>query len=310
MQNETNNENKKHKPHSEAFFGEVRDYWWNRDFLELMGKRLEFDKVQTVLDVGSGIGHWGQLLLPLLAPNALLTGVDREPEWMIRAQERARKNGFDHQCSYQLGDACELSFPDGMFDLVTCQTVLIHLKDPILALKEMMRVLKPGGILFVSEPNNQANGAIASSLSKNFSIDEIMDRRKFGLMCERGKEALGLGNISLGDLVPGFFAQLGMKEIRVYQNDKTNPLFAPYKTQEQQADIKQVADFAAKDSIGWDREEASSYFIAGGGTPDEFERYWSLTLKDMRTFLTSVENGAYHSAGGGVSYLISGRKSE
>src|SRR6516225_8245609 len=52
--------------HSAEYFGDTRDYWWNLDFLELIGKRLSFDRVQDVLDVGSGVGHWGQLLANVL----------------------------------------------------------------------------------------------------------------------------------------------------------------------------------------------------------------------------------------------------
>ncbi len=46
------------KGHSEEYFGDFRDYWYNRDFLELMAKRWELEKVNTLLDVGSGQCHW------------------------------------------------------------------------------------------------------------------------------------------------------------------------------------------------------------------------------------------------------------
>jgi len=306
MKNESKTEIKKPKPHSEAFFGEVRDYWWNRDFLELMGKRLKLAEVKTALDVGSGIGHWGQLLLPLFAEGAMLTGVDREPQWIIKAEERANKAGLSKQCTYQLGDANALPFPDASFDLVTCQTVLIHLKDPRHAIREMIRVLKPGGLLLAAEPNNLANQMIGGTIEH--SVDEVMERVRFHLMCERGKEALGLGNISLGDLVPGYFAELGLERIDVYLNDKSNPLYAPYADREQQSMIQQTEEFANQDSIGWDREETQSYFLAGGGTLEEFPHHWNRALKDMRDFLAATRAGTYHSAGGGVSYLVSGRK--
>jgi cyclopropane fatty-acyl-phospholipid synthase-like methyltransferase len=48
--------------HSEAYFGDERDFWWNRDFLELMAKRWDLKSVSSALDVGCGVGHWGQLL--------------------------------------------------------------------------------------------------------------------------------------------------------------------------------------------------------------------------------------------------------
>jgi hypothetical protein len=39
--------------HSAEYFGDTRDYWWNPDFLELIGKRLSLDRVQDVLPLGS-----------------------------------------------------------------------------------------------------------------------------------------------------------------------------------------------------------------------------------------------------------------
>ncbi len=42
------------KGHSEEYFGDFRDYWYNLDFLELMAKRWELENVKTLLDVGCG----------------------------------------------------------------------------------------------------------------------------------------------------------------------------------------------------------------------------------------------------------------
>src|SRR5438067_989004 len=137
-------------PHSAAFFGDFRDFWWNRDFLELMARRWNLSAVQSVLDVGCGIGHWGRILLPLLPEHAKLTGIDREPEWI----EKANTLGDRERTSYLEGDVMALPFEDSSFDLVTCQTVLIHLQDPLGAIREMMRVAKPGGLIVTAEPNN------------------------------------------------------------------------------------------------------------------------------------------------------------
>ncbi|KAB8332598.1 class I SAM-dependent methyltransferase [Scytonema tolypothrichoides VB-61278] len=55
-----------------------------------MGKRWGLEKVSTVLDVGCGIGHWGQMLADILPSNAKLTGIDKEAQWVEQASERAK----------------------------------------------------------------------------------------------------------------------------------------------------------------------------------------------------------------------------
>lgn len=60
--------------HSAAFFNPQRDFWWNDDYLRLLAARFGLSDVRSVLEVGSGVGHWGTLLLPLLSPDATLVG--------------------------------------------------------------------------------------------------------------------------------------------------------------------------------------------------------------------------------------------
>lgn len=303
-----NTSHEERKPHSAEYFGEYRDFWWNADFLELMAKRLNFAQTTDVLDVGCGVGHWGQLLAPLFTKNARVIGIDREEVWVAKATERAKAFGLGDRYHYQIGDVTALPFADDEFDLVTCQTVLIHLKDPKVGLREMMRVLKPGGVLLVAEPNNFANRAIMSSLTERLSVDEVVDRLKFGLIVERGKHALGLGFNSVGDLIPGYMVELGAEHIRVYLSDKTVPLFPPYSSKEQQVYIQQTRDWAKRGFIGWDRKEVFDYFIAGGGREDEFERYFEMFIKESEEMIKAIDQATYHSAGGAVTYLIAAQK--
>lgn len=296
------------KAHSEDYFGEYRDYWWNLDFLHLMGERLKFDRLQTVLDVGCGIGHWGQLLASVLPKNVNVTGIDQEKTSLLKAAERAQQQNLSNRFHYQLGDATSLPFSNALFDMVTCQTVLIHLKDPKLGLKEMLRVLKPGGLILVAEPNNFADCAIASNLTQNLTVDEVMHRLKFNLLIQRGKKALGLGFNSEGDLIPGYLTQLGFENIQVYLSDKTMPFFPPYDRPDQKANIQQMSDWMKKDFLGWNREEMHRYFIAGGGNAEQFNFYWDINLNDTKEALKEIEAGTYHTAGGCISYLISGTK--
>ena len=88
--------------HSAEYFGDTRDYWWNPDYIELTGRRLSFDKVRDVLDVGCGVGHWAQVLAPAFPVEAKVIGVDRDPFWIEKANERAVSRGISHRFQYRL----------------------------------------------------------------------------------------------------------------------------------------------------------------------------------------------------------------
>src|SRR5262249_45500161 len=124
--------------HSEHWLTDTRDNWWNDDYLELIVRRLDLANACTILDVGSGKGHWGQRLLPMMSTDAQLSGLDPDPAWNKAARERAADLGLSERATYQQGRAESLPFDDASFDLVTCQTLLIHLADPAVAVSEMI----------------------------------------------------------------------------------------------------------------------------------------------------------------------------
>lgn len=296
------------RPHSAEYFGEQRDYWWNSDFLQLVARRLDFGRIASVLDIGCGVGHWGRALSPVLPPDVRLIGIDREPEWVQGATQRAVAAGLASRFSYRQGDCTSLPFADNTFDLVTCQTVLIHVADPRAVLAEMLRVTKPGGLVLAVEPNNLANGVIASSVHAALSTDELVDLFRFQLTCERGKQNLGLGLNSVGPLVPGMLASLGASDIRVCTPDRAAAMFPPYAGPAQQAELEQTLDWAQRNFWIWDQPETKSYFLAGGGDPARFETLWTLAMSVNHATAAAIRAGTYHSAGGSMSFIISGRK--
>ena len=90
------------------------------------------------------------------------------------------------------------------------------------------------------------------------------------LICERGKEFLGEGNNSIGDLLPGYFNECGLRQIAVYQSDHANPLFPPYGGPAQRANRDELVDLARREIYIWNRTDAERYFRAGGGPPSDF----------------------------------------
>lgn len=294
-------------PHSAEYFGEARDFWWNGDFLALMAERWKLSQARSILDAGCGIGHWGRALAPFLSPEAVLVGVDREPAWIKKATEIAKAKGLS-RFSYRQGDANSLPFGDAQFDLVTCQTLLLHVPDPRATLREFLRVLKPGGLLAVSEPNNLANSLVRDSENFDGDIDVLMDAVRFQALCERGKAASGRGNDSIGDLIPGMMNEAGLVNLQVYLSDKATLTLPRQSTPDQAAARAQTEDWLARGLWIWDKAETETYFRAGGGDPAEFEKLWTNVMDHQRRSLSAAKEQRLSAVAAGLQYLISGRK--
>jgi SAM-dependent methyltransferase len=295
--------------HSAEYFGDTRDYWWNPDYIELTGHRLGFDEVRDVLDVGCGVGHWAQVLAAALPVEAKVIGVDRDPFWIEQATERAAIRNISHRFQYRLSEAQALPFPDASFDLVTCQTLLIHVADPRAVIAEMVRVVRPGGLVLVAEPNNVSSSLVMNSIRLDDSADEILAGVRLQLICERGKAALGEGNNSVGDIIPGLFVASGLSDVAVYLNDKTNAFLPPYNTSEQRAMLEEMLDFEDRDFWIWNRADTYRYFLAGGGVDAEFDALWKSVTDGNSGFAKAVADQTYSHSGASLNYLIAGRKS-
>jgi SAM-dependent methyltransferase len=294
--------------HSAEYFGDTRDYWWNQDFIQLIGRRFTFEKVHDVLDVGCGVGHWTQVLASALPTDAQVTGVDRDPSWVDKATERAAFRGISHRFRYQLSEAQSLPFPEASFDLVTCQTLLIHVADPGAVIAEMMRVARPGGLVLAAEPNNVTSSLVMNSIGFNDPVEKILAGVRLQLLCERGKATLGEGNNSVGDIVPGLFVASGLTDVAVYLNDKTNAFLPPYGTSEQRAMLEEFQDFQSRDFWIWNRADTLRYFLAGGGIEAEFDALWASVTGGTDRFVKAVADRTYSHSGAALNYLVAGRK--
>lgn len=98
-----------------------------------------------VLEAGAGTGAFAAALAALGGPAFAVEGVDISEDMLRRALERWRRLGLN--AAGRLGDIRALPFPDQTFDLVLAGHVLEHLPDPKGAALELLRVLRPGGVL-------------------------------------------------------------------------------------------------------------------------------------------------------------------
>ncbi len=294
-----------------GFDGDWRDTWWNKDFLELMAKRWRLENAHRVLDVGAGVGHWGRTLLPFLPKDATLDGVDHEPAFVSKANQKAAELGIANRVKYVTSIAETLPFEDETFDLVTCQTVLIHVADVAATLAEMKRVVKPGGLIAVAEPNNLAESVTFLRGSVAPPWPEFIQLLSFQHTLESGKRALGRGDSSVGDLLPGYFARAGLTDIAVFQSDKCPAMIPPYRTRDQAIDIRQILtwiDAGLCLLAGGTREETEKLYAAGGGEPAEFQSLWDLALANQLRFKAAILAGEYDGGRAITGYLVSGRR--
>lgn len=106
-----------------------------------------------VLDIGCGTGVLFPPLAKALGARGQITGLDHGVGFLNDARERADQGGFGDRVRLIRGDAHALPFADGAFDAAHSERVLMHLRDPDAALRELRRVVRPGGWIVCVEPD-------------------------------------------------------------------------------------------------------------------------------------------------------------
>jgi SAM-dependent methyltransferase len=99
---------------------------------------------QHVLDLACGVGDPALTIAAQVAPSGRVTATDMGPGMMSLAEELARKRGLTN-IEFREANAESLPFPDASYDVVTCRFGIMFFPDLDKALRECLRVLKPGG---------------------------------------------------------------------------------------------------------------------------------------------------------------------
>ncbi|MGE0232001.1 MAG: class I SAM-dependent methyltransferase [Flavobacteriaceae bacterium] len=108
-----------------------------------------------LLEVGVGTG----LMLQYYAPDTEVYGIDLSEEMLQRAKEKQVR--FPHVKSLQQMDACRLSFADGAFDVAVAPFTISVVPDPVRALDELARVVRPGGNIIIASRFGDEKGFVA-----------------------------------------------------------------------------------------------------------------------------------------------------
>lgn len=113
---------------------------WRKDVM----KRMDVKVGSSALDVCCGTGDWALVMAEEIGVKGEVTGLDFSENMLSIAKQKQRKLELEHVDFIQ-GNAMQLPFQDNSFDYVTIGFGLRNVQDYMTVLKEMYRVVKPGG---------------------------------------------------------------------------------------------------------------------------------------------------------------------
>jgi ubiquinone/menaquinone biosynthesis C-methylase UbiE len=159
MQNDLSTKSREFLQHKEIhtrwesdYLNPEMDHFYDLAFQDIL-RRLQPTAASTILDAGCGYCYH---TVRLARSGAKITAVDFSEIALTAARETIDRAGITDQVSLRQADLTSLPFHDASFDYVVSWGVLMHIPQLEKALSELARVLKPGGVLVLSENNMRA----------------------------------------------------------------------------------------------------------------------------------------------------------
>jgi ubiquinone/menaquinone biosynthesis C-methylase UbiE len=197
---------------SDAALDLTSDFWMHSHFRAMaevyhsLLAQAEFLPGDRVLDLGCGSGtHFGWLA-SIIGPEGRIVGYDADAENLEIARNRIAGKPYEGQIELRQGEIGPLPFADGEFDDVWCAGTLQYVADPVTAIREMVRVVRPGGKV-------AAQDVEMHPLMLGPMPDELLIALKDCLpRGETGTE--GFVDWFTGHKLRGYFHQAGLREVR------------------------------------------------------------------------------------------------
>lgn len=177
------------------------------DFLKPMGdeiiRLLNPKGADVVLDVASGTGEPGLTIATMLTGGKVII-TDLAEDMLEIARENATRRGIKN-IETRACDVCELPFADNTFDAISCRMGFMFFPDMLLAAKEMVRVLKPGG---------RIAAAVWNVPEKNFWVTVTMGTISRNMeLPPPPPGAPGMFRCAKDGFISDLFSQAGLKNI-------------------------------------------------------------------------------------------------
>lgn len=124
-----------------------------------------------ILDIGTGTA-----LIPIelcrRPINCDVWAIDLAVEMLLLAEQNVREAAMDGQILLEQEDAKAMEYPDADFDWVISNSIVHHIPEPDSTLKEMLRVLRPGGVLFVRDLLRPESNEEVETIVETYASDE------------------------------------------------------------------------------------------------------------------------------------------
>ena len=146
---------------------------WKRITIEMSGVR----RGDTVLDIAGGTGDLTAKFSRIVGPEGTVVLADINDSMLRVGRDRLMDLGIVNNVKFSQADAQYLPFPDNSFEVITIAFGLRNVTDKDLALRSMLRVLKPGGRLLVLEFSSPVNPLLS----------KIYDTYSFSILPKLGK---------------------------------------------------------------------------------------------------------------------------
>lgn len=229
------------KPHSWYVMDDHRLGWWSEGQLTRFIENSGVDNCKSVLDVGCGAGHWTESLLNSLPclPDKVL-GFDIEKKWLDQFEHRIRRMVSD--VSILEGDVHKIPPSLRNFDLVTCQTVLMHCHDPQKVLRNMISTIRPGGYCIIAESLNQINRSVLceSLASRDYNSSDLL--WSFWNAFHEQKIRDGSGDNNIAVRLPGLLHEAGFVDVAAVFNERVEFESAPFRSLDELTDEMRVPE--------------------------------------------------------------------
>ena len=124
----------------------------------------------SVLEVAPGAGYLSIELAKL--GNYKITGMDISKDLVEIASKNAREAGVD--AYFRQGNVSNMPFHENEFDFIVCVLAFKNFKEPLKALAEMHRVLKPGGTALIMDLNRNASMKVTKTVAENIGLKGMM----------------------------------------------------------------------------------------------------------------------------------------